>query len=190
MQFFLSLLLGMLDRLRGSTWAKPVKPITKLLMGACLYIIWSLQDLGAGDFWGLYQDPEFYLFMLAMLAGSSIGWGNAIGPFLTGNPPSQYPGQNGLNDPGPEVWQVGFLKESAIASVAVAGAIWGSAFFLFTLNTAFLILVPIYVISSVTACTISKNIYKNNKKTDKAWGLQEGLRGFLVGLLVILWQSV
>lgn len=189
MQVFLSLLLGMLDRLRGSTWAKPVKPLTKLLMGACLYIIWYLQDLDAGNFWALYQEPEPFLFMLAMLAGSSIGWGNAIGPFLTGNPPSQYPGQNGLNDPGPEVWQVGFLRESALASLVVVGAIWGSAFFLFTFNPAFLILVPIYIVSVLAACAVSKSIYKNNKKTDKAWSLQEGLRGFTVGLLVALWQS-
>jgi hypothetical protein len=57
--------------------------------------------------------------------GTTLGYGNVIGPAATGGRVSRYKGMLGPSDPGPETpWQIGILQDNVWLALIVFGALW------------------------------------------------------------------
>ena len=164
------LLLGALDRLRGSGWIPGTKAMFQVLYG--LATAWLLCG---GDIF-----PSFILvFSLFFTVGVSIGWGEPLGAFIANRP---------LKIENLEVWQVGMLKKNATLAVITRGLIWGlctlpAAYYSLNLTLTFILSITIsfFLAAFITRLWVRKDVV--------AWEIHEFIRGSLLGLVILIIQG-
>lgn len=151
---------GCLDRWRGDEDNIGSKLIEKLLYGSAVCVAAT----------GTPFTPLLPLFMLAMLAGSSSGWGEPLGALIERRP---------MDTNNMERWQrmilPGLLRRSAVAALIVRGAIWGAPFLplawldpdLIRVFVAFLVAVP-----------VAPYLFRD-------WEIQEFARGCIAGIIIV-----
>jgi len=155
-----------LDRLRGSSFGIGKTPEALIYGGFVSVLI-----LGYHDAW--YN----LAFAILFLEGSSLGWGQPIGWLISGNKTGNY-----------ENWQKGILQDNPHLAVIARGLIWGSApIFLIYWKLEILEFVISMPIAFYLAAITSKLILK--KGYIIAWELHEYLRGFYLGILIILFKN-
>jgi len=158
--FFAIVLMGILDRWRGDRDDLGSKLIEKLLYGSAVCVAAT----------GTPFTPLLPLFILAMLAGSSSGWGEPLGALIE---------RREMDDARLERWQrmilPGLLRRSAVAALIVRGAIWGAPFLplawfdpeLIRVFVAFLVAVP-----------VAPYLFRD-------WEIQEFARGCIAGIIIV-----
>lgn len=153
-----------LDRLRGQG------KLPKGLMQVCY-------GLAIGCY--LHLDVLFVvLFTLAFVAGISPGWGNPIGSYIAGR--DMEPSKN-------EIWQYGIFEKNVFLAVVLRGMIWAAPIAILSIKyPEAKPAIPAIIIAFPLAATIAKLLLK---RTIKAWEYHELIRGFLVGLLVVLFKE-
>lgn len=148
-----TLLLGLSDRIRGSGWFKYHHLVGQIAMGIVVAAMLHVFD------------PLAMAYVVAAVAlGGAPGWGNPLGAAYDGRPMEQ----NHY-----EWWQVGILRRSAIAALAVRGFMWGVG------------LLPISVPATIafTVAFVAAPYLARWMKLSWAW--MEFTRGALVAFLII-----
>lgn len=147
------LALGYADQMRGSGTFKYHHLVGQIAMGIVVATILHVFD------------PLAMAYVVAMVAwGSSPGWGNPLGAAYDGRPMEQ----NHY-----EWWQVGILRRSTIAALAVRGFMWGVG------------LLPVSVTATIafTVAFVAAPYLARWMKLSWAW--MEFTRGALVAFLII-----
>lgn len=154
------LAMAVLDRWRGDTDNIGSRLLEKLLYGAAAHVA----------VYGVELTPLLPLFMLAMLAGSSTGWGEPLGALLDRRPmsPDKF-----------EWWQRWVLPDllcrNAVAAMIVRGLIWAAPFLPLALIDADLLAVPL---AFAIAVPVAPYLFRD-------WEIQEFARGGLAGLIIV-----
>lgn len=154
------LAMGILDRWRGDSDDIGSKLVEKLLYGVAVCVAAT----------GTVLTPLLPLFALAMLAGSSSGWGEPLGALIERRP---------MDSNNLERWQrvilPGLLSRSAIAALIVRGAIWGAPFLPLVWFDPALWVVPVAFLVSVP---VAPYLFRD-------WEIQEFARGCIAGLIIV-----
>lgn len=155
--------MGIMDRWRGDRDDIVSKLIEKLLYGVAVCLAAT----------GTLFTPLLPLFMLALLAGSSSGWGEPLGALIE---------RREMDDARLERWQrmilPGLLRRSAISALIVRGAIWGAPFLPLALFDPALLAVPV---AFLVAVPVAPYLFRD-------WEIQEFVRGTMAGA-IILWLT-
>lgn len=159
-ELFAILAMAILDRWRGDGDNIGSRLVEKLLYGAATCVAAT----------GTLLTPLLPLFMLAMLAGSSTGWGEPLGALINRRP---------MNPAKLERWQPwilpGLLRRSAIAAMIMRGLIWAAPFLPLVLIDADLIAVPL---AFAVAVPVAPYLFRD-------WEIQEFARGGIAGLIIV-----
>lgn len=159
-ELFAVLLMAALDRWRGDGDDIVNRLIEKLLYGAATCAAAT----------GTLLTPLLPLFMLAMLAGSSKGWGEPLGALIK---------RRDMDPAKLEGWQTwilpGLLRRSPIAAMIVRGLIWAVPFLPLALIDADLLAVPL---AFAIAVPVAPYLFRD-------WEIQEFARGGIAGLIII-----
>ncbi len=119
---------------------------------------------------GTLFTPLLPLFMLALLAGSSAGWGEPLGALIE---------RQEMDDARLERWQrmilPGLLRRSAVAALIVRGAIWGAPFLPLALFDPALLAVPV---AFLVAVPVAPYLFRD-------WEIQEFARGCIAGIIIV-----
>jgi len=158
-----AVLLGFLDAARGGFFIKHVRPaLATLLYGGVVSIM-----VGATGVW-------IAAGIVAFRIGESSGWGTPLGMAL-----------NGTARTGEfEWWQVGVLRDSPYAALAVRGAMWG----LPMAALAHWVSPVLWYMPAVYAVAMPAAVYVASLKLTsrvEPWAVQEFLRGWLVGAALL-----
>lgn len=156
------LVMGMLDRVRGDSF------------GVSKGAEQTLYGLFVAVFAVHLSFIHSLLFAACFVLGSSIGWGGPLGAYLA---------QHETQDPQTfEWWQVSILKTNLMLALIFRGFLWGFPLIVLSyfLDNQLIGAAGIaYILAFPLAITIAR-------KRNDAWELQEWLRGFLAGALIIL----
>lgn len=166
-----ALLLGLFDAARGGHYI----PRVRASIGSLAYafaVAWLL----VGPHWTL---P---LVTAAFMLGEGMGWGCPLGSALRGQPMDAISCRSGL-----ERWQVGPLARNAWLALAARGALWGVPIALLgvALQEPRLLLMPAVMAAAMVAAPALMRAANHWRPSDHLWGLQEWLRGWLVGLALV-----
>lgn len=166
-----ALLLGPLDAARGGEFIPHVRASIATLAYS-VAVAWLL----VGMHWTL---P---LVALAFRLGEGMGWGCPLGRALRGEPMNSVTCLTGL-----ESWQVGVFARNAWAALAARGALWGLPIALIGMvlpDTRLLVMPAVMAIAMVAAPALAR-ASNGWRPSDHLWGLQEWLRGWLVGVILV-----
>lgn len=153
------LLMGILDRLRGDEKDIFGRWFDKL---AYAYVTAILL--------GHYFDTLTAPIIVGLFIGMSISWGKPIGDIL--NPPNTLVKYH--------YWQVGIFKKPYYA-LAFRGFLWGA---LLIPLTYFDIKLLVVSFAYAFAMPLALYLVRNMKDKNKAWEMQEILRGYIAGLII------
>lgn len=152
--------MGSMDRWRGDADDIGSRLLEKLLYGAATCAAAT----------GTLLTPLLPLFLFAMLAGSSSGWGEPLGALI----------ERREMDPSKlERWQhvilPGLLRRSPIAAMIVRGAIWGAPFLPLAWFDPVLLAVPL---AFMVAVPVAPYLFRD-------WEIQEFARGGIAGMIIV-----
>lgn len=148
--------MGALDRWRGDRNDLGSKLVEKLLYGAAVCLAAT----------GTLFTPLLPLFMLALLIGSSIGWGEPLGALIDRRP---------MVEDRLEWWQFGVAKRSSLVAMVLRGAIWGLPFMPLVWFDTDLLAVPL---AFLIAVPLAPYLFRD-------WEIQEFVRGWIAGLIIV-----
>ena len=170
MDFFLVLLSGLMDRLRGSNWSNTKIEKFGSLLCKVLYSAVIAALIG----------HSFDCFSIAFIAlysiGMSFGWGTPLGSFI---------GETPMDQTKLEWWQFGVLKTDAGAALMFRGLLWAAPIAPLVMadeNTWAAILA--IMLAFPMSIYLSVIIFRNN-----VWAKNEIVRGLMNGAFVWMFMN-
>jgi hypothetical protein len=161
------------DRYRGHTGGLP-KQIKRLIEAFGI-------SLCAG-----FTEWDIIGSTACLWVGTTLGYGNAIGPASTGGQVSRYKGNLGPLDPGPEIWQSKFLLDNLWLSLFVFGAIWAIPVTIYSyfFYTPWVRLLAVSIVTFPLSCASGQLIHRHFGCD--GWRSQQWAFGLIMAILAYL----